>query len=138
MAGKIKYHELSEAEKKKFLGDFYSVVASLKAREDVKRFFKDLLSLSETVMISRRIQIAKMLLDGYTHEEIKRELKAGFTTISNVERWLNNGFGGYKKILEEYRRKIQTYSNQKKRKAYQESMLKKYPQHRSFLRLFEG
>ena len=94
MPGKVKYHELSDSEKKKYLGEFYSMVALLKNREEVKSFFKDLLTLSEVVMISRR-----------THEEIRKKLKIGFTTISQVEKWLNNGFGGYEKIIKKYEKK---------------------------------
>ena len=105
MPGKVKYHELSDSEKKKYLGEFYSMVALLKNREEVKSFFKDLLTLSEVVMVSRRIQVAKMLLEGYTHEEIRKKLKIGFTTISQVEKWLNNGFGGYEKIIKKYEKK---------------------------------
>ncbi|MDA3839727.1 MAG: Trp family transcriptional regulator [Patescibacteria group bacterium] len=58
MGGKVKYNSLSESEKKKYLGDFYTMVSLLSGRDEVKSFFKDLLSLSEITMISRRIQIA--------------------------------------------------------------------------------
>jgi len=61
MPGKVRYHELSEYERKTYLGDFYSMVSLLKNRDEVKNFFKDLLTLSEVVMISRRIQVAKLL-----------------------------------------------------------------------------
>ena len=47
--GKVKYSQLSKEEKIKFLGDFYSTVASLQNREEVKNFLKDLLTLSESV-----------------------------------------------------------------------------------------
>jgi TrpR-related protein YerC/YecD len=104
MPGKVKYHELSEQEKKKYLGDFYSMVSLLRSRDEVKNFFRDLLTLSETVMISRRLQIANMLLEGMTYEEIRKKLKVGMTTINQVERWLNNGFGGYKEIIRRYNR----------------------------------
>jgi len=100
--GKVKYHELTRDEKMKFLGDFYSMIALLKDREEVKSFFKDLLTLSEAVMLSRRIQVAMLLLEGKTHEEIKRKLKVGFSTITSVEKWLHAGFGGYDKILKRY------------------------------------
>jgi uncharacterized protein YerC len=62
MRGKVKYHELSEFQKRKYLGEFYSMISLLRTRDEVKKFFKDLLTLSEVVMISRRLQIAKMLL----------------------------------------------------------------------------
>lgn len=105
MRGKVKYHSLSDFEKKKFLGEFYSIIAQLKTRDDVKNFFKDLLTLSEVVMLSRRIQIAQLLLQGETHEDIRKNLKVGFGTIVAVERWLNDGFGGYKEMIERYKKK---------------------------------
>lgn len=105
MRGKVKYHELSEFEKKKYLGEFYSMVSLLRTRDEVKEFFKDLLTLSEVVMISRRLQIAQMLLSCQTYEEIKKKLRTGLDTIGQVDRWLNNGFGGYKKIIERHKKK---------------------------------
>ncbi len=141
MPGKVKYNELSEFQKKKYLGDFYSMVALLKTREEVKKFFKDLLTLSEVVMISRRIQIALMLLQRNSYEEIRKELKVGFTNICQVEKWLNNGFGGYREILSRHMR------NEKKRKGNRSNVpaapytldwvRKKYPLHFLLLNLLK-
>jgi TrpR-related protein YerC/YecD len=105
MRGKVKYNELTDFEKKKYLGEFYDIVSLLRSRDEAKTFFKDLLTLSEVVMISRRIQIAKMLLAGDTYEDIQENLKTATATITQVERWLNNGFGGYKKIIERHKKK---------------------------------
>ncbi|OGI27156.1 MAG: hypothetical protein A2359_01300 [Candidatus Moranbacteria bacterium RIFOXYB1_FULL_43_19] len=119
---------MSDFEKKKFLGEFYSVIAQLKTRDEVKNFFKDLLTLSEVVMLSRRIQVAQLLLQGESHDDIRRKLKVGFGTITNVERWLKDGFGGYKEIIERYKKKYNVkkwdgggdfpYSRQWLRKKY--------------------
>jgi len=105
MPGKVRYNQLTEFEKRKYLGEFYDMVLLLGSREEAKKFFKDLLTLSEVVMISRRIQIAKMLLEGRNYEEIRKELKVGANTITHVERWLNNGFGGYKEIIKRHEKK---------------------------------
>ncbi len=132
MPGKVTYHELSESEKKKYLGDFYSIISLLKTRDDVKNFFKDLLSLSEIAMISRRIQIAKMLLEGHTYEFIRKKLKVGPLNISQVEKWLNNGFGGYRKMIAEYKKKYPEKSNFEKygyAPFSNKRMRKKYPLH---------
>jgi TrpR-related protein YerC/YecD len=129
MSGKVKYHNLSSSQKKKYLGDFYSMVSLLENREEVKNFFKDLLTLSEVVMISRRIQIAKMLFEGKSYEEIRKELKIGLSTISQVERWLNNGFGGYKKTIEDYQEKYKENPKANLKKPFKPSMMKKYPFH---------
>jgi TrpR-related protein YerC/YecD len=105
MKGKVKYQDLSDFEKKKYLGEFYSVIAQLKTRDEVKNFFKDLLTLSEVVMLSRRIQIARMLMEGGTHDDIRKKMKVGFGTIASVERWLKEGFGGYKEMIKRYKKK---------------------------------
>ncbi len=81
------------------------MVSLLRNRDEVKNFFKDLLTLSEVVMISRRIQAAKMMLEGETYEAISKKLKMSTTTIMQVEKWLNNGFGGYKNIIKRYKSK---------------------------------
>jgi TrpR-related protein YerC/YecD len=96
---KVKSHELSEAERKKILNDLFVMIISLDNIKEAEMFFKDLLTPSEQIMIARRIQIAKMLLAGELQENIRNKLKVGFTTITQVERWLNNGFGGYKLAL---------------------------------------
>ena len=132
MPGKVKYHELSESEKKKYLGDFYSMIALLKTRDDAKNFFKDLLTLSEVVMISRRIQIAKMLLEGQTYNDVRKKLKVGMSNICQVEKWLNNGFGGYRKIIAEYKKKYPERNNFEKygyAPFSREWTRKKYPLH---------
>ncbi|HAT74009.1 MAG: hypothetical protein US30_C0008G0015 [Candidatus Moranbacteria bacterium GW2011_GWF2_36_839] len=129
MPGKVKYHNLSDNQKKKYLGDFYTMVSLLENRDEVKNFFKDLLILSEVVMISRRIQVAKMLFEGYTHDEIRKEMKVGFSTVSQVERWLNNGFGGYRKTIEEYQKKYKDNPKVKNSKPFKSGMMKKYPFH---------
>ena len=110
MPGKVKYNQLTEFEKKKYLGEFYTMVSLLKNRNEVKEFFKDLLTLSEVVMISRRLQAARMLLEGFTYKEISQKMKMGVMTVGQVERWLNNGFGGYKRVIQRYKRgKIESY-----------------------------
>lgn len=127
MSGKVKYHELTEDEKKQYLGDFYTMVSLLKTRDEVKNFFKDLLTLSEAVMISRRIQIAKMLFEGHTYDEIMKELKVGSSNVAQVDRWLNNGFGGYKKAIADSRK--ETASEKTTKKPFRNTMMKKYPFH---------
>jgi len=132
MPGKVKYHELTSDQKRKYLGEFYSMVALLESRQEVKSFFKDLLTLSEITMISRRIQIAKLLLEGKNYDEIRKALKAGRTNISQVEKWLNNGFGGYKNIITKYNKKnkIKDKASFKSSVPFsREWVRKKYPMH---------
>jgi len=130
MGGRVKYQSLTELERKKFLGELYDMIALLKSREEVKQFFKDLLTLSETVMVSRRLQIAKMLLEGYTYRDIRAKLKVGVATIVSVERWLNQGFGGYRSIIVRHKKEKKNYSEKEPVIPFSMNHLrKKYPLH---------
>ena len=130
MAGRVKYQNLTELERKKFLGEFYSMIALLKNREEVKQFFKDLLTLSEVVMISRRLQIAKMLLEGLTYREIQEKLKVGVATIVSVEQWLNRGFGGYRNIIGRHKKQERKFKEYEPASPFSlKHLRKKYPLH---------
>jgi TrpR-related protein YerC/YecD len=138
MPGKVKYNQLTEFEKKKYLGEFYTMVSLLESRDEVKEFFKDLLTLSEVVMISRRLQAAVMLLEGFTCDEVSRKMKMGMTTISQVERWLENGFGGYKKVIKRFKGKKMPKKETVPAPPFSLKYIKrKYPLHFLLLNLLE-
>ncbi len=138
MSGKVKYNQLTEFEKKKFLGEFYTMVSMLRTRNEVRNFFKDLLTLSEVVMISRRIQVAQLLLEGFTYGQIRKKLKVGIDTIRQVERWLNNGFGGYKQAIERYKKNKQGKFEKLSPAPFSlDAIRKKYPLHFLLLNLLK-
>lgn len=137
MGGKVKYHQLSEFEKKKYLGEFYDMIALLRSREEAKNFFKDLLSLSEVVMLSRRVQIAKMLLGGFGYDDIAKNLRVGKTTVNSVEKWLNAGFGGYKEILKRHKKKNARFDKPPSAPFSLGHIRRKYPLHFLLLNLLE-
>lgn len=140
MAGKVRYGQLTELEKKKYLGEFYTMISLLRSREEAKNFFKDLLTLSEVVMISRRLHVARMLMEGYKYEEIRKKMKIGVSTISHVDRWLNSGFGGYKSVV----RRFKDGQLRKRKQTLPatpfswQAVKRKYPLHFLLLNLLEG
>lgn len=92
---KRRIQEVDLKERQNMLNEFFDMVVALKNSKDAANFFKDLLTPSESLMITRRIAIAKMLLGGWNFDDIRRELKVGYNTINIVNRWLYTGFGGY-------------------------------------------
>ncbi len=99
---RIDSRKVSSQDRMKYLDLFWTSVSELKTREEVKNFFKDLLSESESIMLSRRIMIAKYLLEDKSYEEISEILGAGKTTISNVHSWLVSGFKGYENAIKKF------------------------------------
>ncbi len=96
---KRKITELTEKEKIATLDALYTAVASLKGREAMKSFLRDLLTESERIMLGRRILIARMLLRGDSSSEIAEMLGVGLDTVYRVERWLKDEFPGFENAV---------------------------------------
>lgn len=129
--------------KMRYLDLLWTSIAQLETREETKRFFKDLLSESEAIMLARRIEIAKRLLEGESFDNIIRELKVGKDTIGRVQRWLVSGFGGYEKAVNGFKkeadRRFKKSSKTVKNKPYGFNWIKqKYPLHFLLFNLLSG
>ena len=124
---KVKVYSIPKKERYQMVGEFFDIVAQLKTKQDVVDFFIGVLTPSESLMIARRIQIAKLLAKDENYSEVKKKMKVSPKTIQNVYHWLNERNEAYKKLMLKYLKKTQ---KNKKQTRYYESMLDKYPQHR--------
>ena len=84
---KVLPKDLSIKEKELLLDDFYNFISSLN-RKELEDFFSDFLTSSEQVIFSRRLRIVKMLLQGKSSAEIRKELKVGVSTVQFIQGWL--------------------------------------------------
>lgn len=127
---KKRIKELSEQERIKTLDALYTATGSLRGREAMKLFLRDLLTESERIMLGRRILIARLLLEGVSREDIGARLGVGYDTIYRVKRWLDDQLPGYEKAV---RGMKQEFEKRDKKRLYAESPLyrlkKKYPMH---------
>ena len=74
-------------------------LSSVHNAEEGAHLLKDLLYETEVLMLSKRLQIAELLIQGQTYEQIKTELKAGFNTIAKVQAWLEIYGEGYRTVI---------------------------------------
>ena len=111
--GKFNLGKLNSQQKMELLDLLWTSIAELESREEVKNFFKDLLSESEAIMLARRILIAQKLLEGKTYDEIRKEFGVGRSNLANVHRWLISGFGGYEKALKNFDKAIKEKKDKK-------------------------
>lgn len=91
--------ELGEKERIATLDALYTAAGSLRGRDAMKDFLRDLLTESERVMLGRRIMIARLLLSGATRREIATRLQVGLDTIQRIERWLSDQMPGYENAI---------------------------------------
>lgn len=140
---KVNPKALDSNSKMKYLDLLWTSIAQLETREETKQFFKDLLSESEAIMLARRIEVAKRLLEGESYDNIAADLKAGKDTIGRVQRWLISGFGGYEKAVNGFKKEAnRRFSKSKvadKKEPYSFGWIKqKYPLHFLLFNLLSG
>lgn len=129
---KKKLDDLSEQEKIETLDALYTAAGSISGREGTKAFLKELLTPSERIMLGRRIQIARMLLNGDSQAEIGAALQVGPNTIWRVEKWLSKQMPGYREAIAGLERELQKREDKREiamNPFSLKALKKKYPLH---------
>lgn len=131
---KVKVYSVSKEERYKIIGEFFDIVTQLKNKSEVTNFLIGLLTHSESLMMARRIQIAKLIIEGNGYEEIRSKLGVSHQTIGRIDKWLHQNEGAYKEILRKYLKKMEREKDKRKGKSGSHyspgSLLNRYPQHK--------
>lgn len=72
----------------------------LKTQDECYQLFEDLCTMAEMHALSQRLQVAQMLREKATYQEISKQTGASTATISRVNRCVTYGSGGYELILD--------------------------------------
>ena len=75
-------------------------VLELKTEEEAYRFFEDICTIAELKSMAQRLEVALLLRQHVTYQEIARRTGASSATISRVNRALTYGADGYNQVLE--------------------------------------
>lgn len=78
----------------------FETVLKLENLEECYRFFEDICTIKEVQAIAQRLEVAKLLKQNKTYNEIESETGASTATISRINRSLNYGVDGYKIMFE--------------------------------------
>ena len=73
---------------------------TLKTRDEVYHFLEDLCTINELEAMKQRFQVAGMLREEKTYQDIAKETGASTATISRVNRALTYGTDGYDTVLD--------------------------------------
>jgi len=82
------------------IAEFYDTIDSLKDRNEIRFFFKSLLTAEEIASLMRRIEIAVLLSAGFGYNKIIKMLGVGRDKISAVQKNLQQDDNGYKIIVD--------------------------------------
>jgi len=81
------------------LDELVDALRSLRNRDEVTRFLRDLCTYGELEALSHRWQIVQMLEQGAPYLEIAERVHTSTATVTRVAQWLRHGAGGYRLAL---------------------------------------
>lgn len=84
----------------KSLDQLFKAILTLKDVEECYRFFDDLCTMGEIQSLAQRLEVARMLMEGFTYHKIEDETGASTATISRVKRCISFGNDGYQMTLD--------------------------------------
>jgi TrpR-related protein YerC/YecD len=78
--------------------------ATLRDKSVTAAFLRDLCTTTEIDAMGQRLQVAGLVNEGVSYQEISRRTGASTATVTRVAQWLHYGEGGYAAVLKKRRR----------------------------------
>lgn len=73
---------------------------ALETAQEVKQFLEDLCTPAELEAMVDRWRVAQLLEQDYSYREIREMTEVSVTTVGRVARFLEQGTGGYRLVLD--------------------------------------
>ncbi len=86
---------------RKRLEELADAFMTMRSRDELLRFLRDLCTRSELDALAHRWQIARLLDEGeLSYVEIAERAGGSTATVTRVAQWLHDGTGGYRTALD--------------------------------------
>lgn len=87
------------------LDDLADALLTMRNRDEVKCFLRDLCTLPELEALAHRWQIARLVEQEVPYLEIAGRVPTSTATVTRVAQWVRHGSGGYQLALERSRKR---------------------------------
>jgi len=114
-----------------------AAILSCQTEEELADFLRDIATLSELQDWSERLEVARQLARGLSYRQVAAATGASTTTVTRVAKFIENGPGGYRKVLAVHRHhrllpkiedEVSPASTDQQKSAAPMSVLQKYLQ----------
>ncbi len=126
---KVHPKKLTKEQTIETLDTLYTAAGSLKGRDAMKLFLRDLLTMSERIMLGRRLIIARKIIAGERYDDIQANMRVGVTTIAKVHRWLDDQMPGYEQALKGMEQEFKNRRIRHESRMIFTNLKRKYPLH---------
>lgn len=121
----MSYRRLSKEHEDDLMISLCRAVSSVKSPIEGSQLIKDLFTEYECKIISKRLEVARLLLKNLTFDQIHKVLKVSRPTIAKISLWLQTSGEGFRLVLERTK-------NEPKVRVQKEnwsSLKRRYPQY---------
>jgi TrpR-related protein YerC/YecD len=87
------------------LDELADAILTLRTRDEVRRFLRDLCTLPELEALTHRWETARLVDRGVPYLEIAERVPTSTATVTRVAQWVRHGEGGYRLVLDRQRRR---------------------------------
>lgn len=99
MAKYSRHQRLTTNKRQEIILLLCNCIKSINSDQDAAAFLADLLTPQELDMLAKRLLVAKRLLENHSYNQIRTELKVGFSTIGRIATWLFISGKGFRNAL---------------------------------------
>ncbi|NLI96251.1 MAG: helix-turn-helix domain-containing protein [Synergistaceae bacterium] len=103
----MEVNRVAEKWKDRLTDQLCKAILVLETEEEVYRFLEDIATIGEIRALAQRLEVARLLSEGYTYPQIAQQTGASTATISRVKKFLEYGADGYKIVLDRLKEKGQ-------------------------------
>lgn len=105
--------KLSPKEQEDLVFDLINAFSLMDTPVSSALLIQDLLTETEVRNLAKRLRIAKLILEGQTHDQIVQKLHCSFATVSKVRIWLTNAGQGLKTVIQKLPKRRKVYMPKK-------------------------
>ncbi len=97
--------KITKEEQEDLIFDLIYALTKSQRLDEAALFLQDLLTKKEAEILSKRLRIAKLLIDGMTYNQITEQLYVSHGTVAKIAVWLAEKGDGFRKIIEKLPKK---------------------------------
>jgi TrpR-related protein YerC/YecD len=96
---------LSKEEQGDLIFDLIYALTKSRNLDEAALFLQDLLTKKEAENLSKRLRIAKLLMEGATYQEISQRIYVSHGTVAKIAAWLAEKGDGFRSIIDKLPKK---------------------------------
>ena len=91
---------MAEKWKDRLSDQLCQAILALKDEEEAYHFLEDIATIGEIRALAQRLEVSRLLSEGFTYPQIAQQTGASTATISRVKKCVDYGLDGYRLALD--------------------------------------